>query len=82
VSGYGAWVLKRHGFPPETRTLKEALTIAIEQPTRSHIIGAGLLVYGFLEATEPDAEAHLFLLDMRAILQVERDWLFEQETRT
>ena len=79
---WSADVFRRFGFPPETRTIRDAITAAIEAPSRDRIVGAGLLLYGLREflALEPDLAD--FITDALAILAVEREWLARSEAST
>jgi len=80
-AGYGAWVLRNHEFPSEVQTIREAITAAICEPSAKKITGAGLLIYATREFTEPSPELEDFLIDIAAILKVEREWLFNKETQ-
>lgn len=78
---YSASILALHGFPPGTRTLREALEATVDYPSRERILGAGLLLFAFREMSAPEPHFADFLTDMTAILAVERDWLFNLETQ-
>ena len=78
---YWRTLLAEAGFPPGCIGFRAVVEETIERPTSAKLRTCMVLGYAMRELTEPTPELAEFLIDLTAILAVERDWLFHQESR-
>jgi hypothetical protein len=78
--GYYQRLVEEAGFPGDTRSVRDVFESAVDAPTQAKLRAAGAICAMLLESATND-EVYLALLDISAILAVERRWLYLQESK-